>query len=138
MITKARMPPAPIEASNEFAKYGSNRPANAGSATIPTAILVAVIAGLWKAFEKAGQPGWAAIIPIYNVYIMIKISGNDWWWLILFFIPFINLLAAIKIGLDVAKGFGQGLGFGLGLVFLGFIFWPLLGFGDYQYQGAPA
>lgn len=101
------------------------------------AILVAVIAGFWKAFEKAGEPGWAAIIPIYNLYIMIKISGNDWWWLILFFIPFINLLAAIKISIDVAKAFGQGLGFGLGLTFLGFIFWPLLGFGDYQYQGAP-
>jgi uncharacterized membrane protein YhaH (DUF805 family) len=101
------------------------------------AILVAVIAGTWKAFEKAGQPGWAAIIPIYNVYIMIKIGGNEWWWLILLFVPLINILAILKISIDVAKAFGQGLGFGLGLWLLAFVFWPLLGFGDYEYQGVP-
>ena len=101
------------------------------------AILVAVIAGVWKTFEKAGEPGWAAIIPIYNLYILVKITGNEWWWLILFFIPVLNLLAGIKIGIDVAKAFGQGLGFGLGLVFLGFIFFPLLGFGNYRYLGPP-
>lgn len=114
----------------------SNESGGAVFLIIYLAILLAVIAGIWKAFEKADQPGWAAIIPIYNIYIMIKISGNDWWWLILFFIPVVNLLAAIKISIDVAKAFGQGLGYGLGLTFLGFIFWPLLGFGEYQYQGS--
>jgi hypothetical protein len=99
------------------------------------AIIVVVIAGMWKAFEKAGQPGWGAIIPIYNIYLMIKISDNDWWWLILFFIPVIQIIAVFKISIDVAKQFGQGLGFGLGLAILSFIFWPLLGFGDYQHQG---
>ena len=102
------------------------------------AILVAVVAGIWKAFEKAGEPGWAAIIPIYNVYVMVKISGNDWWWLLLFFVPLVNLLALLKISVDVAEQFGQGLGFGLGLGFLSFVFWPLLGFGDYQYRGPAA
>jgi uncharacterized membrane protein YhaH (DUF805 family) len=101
------------------------------------AVIVAVIAGTWKAFQKADQPGWAAIIPIYNVYIMIKIGGNEWWWLVLTFIPIINIIALFKISIDVAKGFGQGLGFGLGLAILSFIFWPLLGFGDYDYQGSP-
>lgn len=100
-------------------------------------IVIAVIAGTWKAFEKAGRPGWAAIIPIYNVYVMIKIGGNEWWWLILLFIPLINFLAILKISIDVAKAFGQGLGFGLGLGLLSFIFWPLLGFGDYEFQGVP-
>jgi hypothetical protein len=99
------------------------------------AILVAIVAGIWKAFEKAGEPGWAAIVPIYNVYVMVKISGNDWWWLLLFLIPFVNFLALLKISIDVAEQFGQGLGFGLGLGVLSFVFWPLLGFGDYQYQG---
>jgi hypothetical protein len=100
-------------------------------------ILVAVVAGFWKAFEKAGEPGWAAIIPIYNTYVMIKISGNPWWWLLLFIIPVINIIAIIKISIDVAQAFGQSLLFGLGLAFLSFIFWPLLGFGDYEYGGAP-
>jgi hypothetical protein len=99
------------------------------------AIIVAVIAGFWKAFEKAGEPGWAAIIPIYNVYVMVKVSDNPWWWLILFFIPILNIIAVFKISIDVAKQFGQGVGFGLGLAILSFIFWPLLGFGDYQYSG---
>lgn len=103
------------------------------------AVLVAFFAGLWKAFEKAGEPGWAAVVPIYNLYVMIKISGNQWWWLILFFLPLINLIALFKISIDVAKRFGQGMGFGIGLALLGFIFWPLLGFADYRYQqGAPA
>ena len=96
------------------------------------AILVAVIAGVWKTFEKADEPGWAAIIPIYNPYVLVKISGNDWWWLILFFIPVLTLLAGIKIGIDIAKAFGQGLG----LFFLGFVFFPLLGFGEYRYEGS--
>lgn len=98
------------------------------------ALTVVVFAGFWKIFEKAGEPGWAAIIPIYNLYVLIKVSGNAWWWLILFFIPVLNLLAAAKISIDVAGKFGKGILFGLGLTFLSFIFYPLLGFGDYQYQ----
>ncbi|PSQ58780.1 MAG: signal peptidase I [Halobacteriales archaeon SW_9_67_25] len=97
-------------------------------------ITVVVVAGFWKTFEKAGEPGWAAIIPIYNLYVLIKISGNPWWWLILMFIPIINILAQAKISIDVADKFGQGILFGLGLLLLSFIFYPLLGFGDYQYQ----
>jgi hypothetical protein len=105
---------------------------------VPLLIAAVVIAGMWKAFSKAGEPGWAAIIPIYNIYVIVKISDNPWWWLILFFIPILNLVALFKINIDVAKEFGQGLGFGLGLAILPIIFWPLLGFGDYQYQGATA
>ena len=105
---------------------------------VPLLIAAVVIAGMWKAFAKAGEPGWAAIIPIYNIYVVVKISDNPWWWLILFFIPILNLVALLKIHIDVAKEFGQGLGFGLGLAILPIIFWPLLGFGDYQYQGATA
>ena len=105
---------------------------------VPLLIAAVVIAGMWKAFAKAGEPGWAAIIPIYNIYVMVKISDNPWWWLILFLIPVLNIVALFKINIDVAKQFGQGLGFGLGLAILPIIFWPLLGFGDYQYQGAMA
>jgi hypothetical protein len=102
---------------------------------ILTLVLTAVVfAGFWKTFEKAGEPGWAAIIPIYNFYVLIKISGNAWWWLILLFIPLINLLATVKISIDVAGKFGKGILFGLGLTFLSFIFYPVLGFGNAQYQ----
>lgn len=103
---------------------------------VPLAIVVAIIAGMWKAFAKAGQPGWAAIIPIYNVYVMLKIGDDPVWWLIGLFIPFVNLIVIILVSIHIAEAFGQGAGFGLGLAFLGFVFWPLLGFGDYTYQGA--
>jgi hypothetical protein len=102
------------------------------------AVIAVVIAGMWKTFEKANQPGWAAIIPIYNVYVMTEIGGLAWWYLLLLFVPIVNLYAAYKISLGVSKAFGQGIGFALGLWFLGFIFYPLLGFGDYSYQGPPA
>lgn len=98
------------------------------------ALTVVVFAGFWKVFEKAGEPGWAAIIPIYNLYVLIRVSGNAWWWLILLFIPVINLLATIKISIDVAGKFGKGILFGLGLTFLSFVFYSLLGFGNYRYQ----
>jgi len=102
-------------------------------------VVVLVIAGAWKVFEKAGEPGWHAIIPIWNIYVMTKIGGVEWWWLlVLMFVPIVNLYAMYKIYRGVAEAFGQGLGFTLGLWFLPFIFWPLLGFGDYPHQGTPA
>ena len=99
------------------------------------AIIVLVIAGLWKMFEKAGQPGWAAIVPIYNIYILTVIAEKPAWWLILFFIPIVNIVAAIMIWHGVSTNFGKDAGFTAGLVLLGFIFIPILGFGDAQYKG---
>ena len=96
-------------------------------------VIVFVIAGIWKAFEKAGQPGWACIIPFYNYYIMAKIGGVKNWWLI--FIPIANIVIAIMILHGVSKSFGKDAGFTVGLILLGFIFWPILGFGDVQYIG---
>jgi hypothetical protein len=101
---------------------------------VTLALTVVVFAGFWKTFEKAGEPGWAGLIPIYNLYVLVRISGNAWWWVILFFIPLLNLLATLKISIDVAGKFNKGILFGLGLTFLSFIFYPLLGFGGYQYQ----
>jgi hypothetical protein len=97
------------------------------------AIIVLVIASFWKVFTKAGQPGWAAIVPIYNAYILLKIAGRPGWWLLLYFIPLVNLVIAILVSIDVAKAFGKGGGFGVGLLFLSFIFYPILGFGDAAY-----
>lgn len=108
-------------------------------------VIVAVIfvvgqfAGMWATFKKADQPGWAAIVPIYNLYIMLKIGGSEWWWLlIIFFIPILNIYAMYKMFAGVSKTFGHGPGTALGLWFLGVIFWPLLGFSNDQYRGVPA
>lgn len=98
------------------------------------AIIVGILAGLWKTFEKAGQPGWAAIIPIYNLYIMLQIAKRPAWWLILFIIPIVSLIVAIIMSLDIARKFGKSALFGIGLAFLGFIFYPVLGFSDATYN----
>ena len=97
------------------------------------AFVVFMIASFWKVFVKAGQPGWAAIIPIYNIYVMCKIAGRPGWWVLLMLIPIVSIVIAIIVAIDIAKAFGRGTGFGLGLAFLGFIFYPILGFGDATY-----
>lgn len=99
------------------------------------AIMVFVIAGLWKVFVKAGKPGWASIIPIYNAVVIFQIAGKPLWWLILLFIPFVNFIVLILVMIALAKSFGKGTGFGLGCAFLSFIFIPILGFGDARYVG---
>lgn len=102
---------------------------------IALGITVLVIAGMWKVFTKAGEPGWACLIPIYNVLVLLKIAGKEWWWLILMFIPIVNFVIAILVAIALADKFGKGAGFGIGLAFLPMIFYPILGFGDARYQG---
>lgn len=94
-----------------------------------------VIAAWWKVFTKAGQPGWAAIVPIYNFVILLKIVGRPVWWVILMFVPLVNIVIGIIVHLELAKSFGKGTGFGIGLILLGAIFFPILGFGDARYLG---
>lgn len=102
------------------------------------AVIILMIAAIWKVFSKAGQPGWASLIPIYNLYIMCKIAGRPGWWVLLMLIPLVNVIIAIILLVDISKSFGKGVGFALGLLFLGIIFWPILGFGSAQYQGPAA
>lgn len=102
------------------------------------AILALVIAGMWKIFTKAKQPGWASIVPIYNTYVLLKIVGRPWWWLLLMLIPLVNLVVAIMVYNDLSKSFGKGVGMTLLLLFLPFIGAPMLGFGDAQYKGPSA
>jgi hypothetical protein len=101
-------------------------------------IALLLIVAMWKVFTKAGQPGWASIIPIYNLYIWCKIVGRPGWWIILMLIPFVNIIVGIILCIDMAKSFGKGAGFGIGLALLGVIFLPILGFGSAQYQGPAA
>jgi len=105
-------------------------------AIVYLALVIVWIAGMWKAFEKAGKPGWAAIIPIYNIIIWLELANKPVWWIILILlIPFVNLIVLIITLNGVAKSFGRGVGTTIGLVILPFIFWPVLGFGSAQYQG---
>ncbi|MHB1003316.1 MAG: DUF5684 domain-containing protein [Thermoleophilia bacterium] len=98
------------------------------------AIIVFLIAAMWKVFVKAGQPGWAAIVPIYNIYIMLQIAGRPGWWLLLMFVPFVNFVVQIIVALDIARNFGKSTGFGIGLILLSPIFYPILGFGSATYE----
>jgi len=102
------------------------------------AFLIFMIAAMWKIFTKAGQPGWAILIPFYNLYVMCKIAGRPGWWLLLMLIPFVNLIIFIILYVDISKSFGKGAGFAVGMLFLPFIFFPILGFGSAQYQGPAA
>lgn len=99
------------------------------------AFIVLIIAGFWKTFAKAGQPGWASIIPIFNIYILCKIAGRPGWWVLLMLIPIVSLIISIILAIDVARAFGKGIGFAIGLILLAPIFYMILGFGSAQYQG---
>lgn len=102
------------------------------------AIAGLIVASMWKVFDKAGQPGWGAIVPIFNIYLMCKIANRPAWWMVLFFIPVVSLIAFAVLSFDIAKAFGKGAGFGLGLFLLGFIFYPILAFGSAEYVGGGA
>lgn len=106
------------------------------------AVVILIIAGFWKVFQKAGKPGWAAIVPIYNLIVLLEIAGKPIWWIVFFLlgaIPIVGgiavLVVSILIGIAVAQKFGKGTGFGVGLALLSPIFYPILGFGDAKYLG---
>jgi hypothetical protein len=102
---------------------------------IYVAVILLLIAACWVVFTKAGKPGWAILIPIYNMLVYLQIVGKPWWWLLLMLIPFVNLVFAIWVVNLLSKSFGHGVGFTLGLLFLSFIFIPILAFGDSKYIG---
>src|SRR5579872_934997 len=89
----------------------------------------------WKLYEKAGQPGWACIIPIYSTIVMLLFVGKPWWWVLMLFIPGVNIVFLIWMMNMLSKSFGKDEGFTVGLVLLGFIFYPILAFGDAKYLG---
>jgi hypothetical protein len=98
-----------------------------------------VLLGWLRVFPKAGQPAWAALLPFYNVYVLVvgvaKLSAL---WFVLVWVPVIQVVAAILVNVEVAKRFGKSEAFGLGLALLGFVFYPVLGFGSDQYQEGTA
>jgi hypothetical protein len=95
-----------------------------------------MIASIWKVFTKAGKPGWACIVPIYSTIVMLEIAKKPIWWFLLFFVPIVNIIFAIMMLNGISKNFGKSEGFTAGMLFLPFIFFPILGFGDATYIDA--
>ena len=102
---------------------------------INIAVIVLLIVSFWKIFTKAQKPGWACLIPIYNIIILLEIAGKPWWWLLLMLIPIVNFIFIIWMINLLSKSFGHGAGFTVGLILLSFIFFPILGLGDSKYNG---
>ncbi|HET7638481.1 MAG TPA: DUF5684 domain-containing protein [Ktedonobacteraceae bacterium] len=102
------------------------------------AVVAIIIVAMWKLFTKARQPGWAAIVPIYNTVVMLKIVGRPIWWIVLLLIPFVNFIVVLILAHDTAKAFGKDIGTTLLLIFLPFIGYPMLAFGNAQYVGPVA
>ena len=108
---------------------------------VALAIVAVGIAGLWKVFTKAGQPGWAVLVPFYNVLIVLRIVGRPDIWLLFCLIPGVSVVIGIILCVDLAKSFGKDTLFAIGLILLPIVFFPILGFGDARYLGpsvAPA
>lgn len=106
---------------------------------IELALILFMVVTMWKIFTKAGKPGWACLIPFYNIVVLLNIAGKPGWWLLLFFIPVVNFVIGILMLAGLAANFGKGGGFVVGLIFLPIIFYPILAFGSAQYKvPAPA
>jgi hypothetical protein len=96
-------------------------------------IIALMIISMWKVYEKANKPGWAAIVPIYNLIIMLEIAKKPTWWVAMYFVPIANIVFMIMTMNGVSKNFGKDEGFTVGMVLLGVVFWPILAFGSARY-----
>jgi hypothetical protein len=115
-------------------QFGAASGLATGILVVYGAIFLLAIISMWKIFTKAGEPGWAAIVPIYNAIVLLKIAGKPTWWFLLMLIPFVNIVIMLMVCISLAANFGKSTAFGVGLFFLGFIFGPMLAFGDARYQ----
>lgn len=106
-----------------------------GGWIVSLVLAILVLAGMWQIFTKAGQAGWKCLIPIYNLYVLCQIAGKPWWYLLMFLIPVVNIFFVIFLYNALSQSFGKGVGTTLGLLFLPFIFVPILGFGQAKYVG---
>ena len=122
----------PYETEGMFALGGA-------SMVFSLIVFVLIIVSYWKIFEKAGKPGWAAIVPIYNLVVLFEVAKAPLWLLILVLVPILNFITAfpvfIYIAVKLAKAFGKDIGFALLLIFVPFIGYPLLAFSDAEYIG---
>ena len=132
----------------QVSENNQNAIAAAAAAFVAAFFLVFVVVGIvtligmWKTFDKAGQPGWAVLIPIYNIIVLLRIAGLPWYWVFAPFVAIIPILGWIAylvwivwVHHRISTRFGQGVGFTIGLTLLSPIFWLILGFGDSKYLG---
>jgi hypothetical protein len=101
-------------------------------------ILVIMLVAWWKVFTKAGEPGWAALIPIYNMIVLMRVIDRPWWWILGYAIPILNWIVVIVVSIDLAKSFGKSVWFGLGIFILPMIFYLILAFGSAEHVGREA
>jgi hypothetical protein len=103
------------------------------SSLLVLVVAVFMLVCVWKVFVKAGKPGWASLIPFFNVYVLLKIAGKPGWWILLFLIPLVNIIFMFIMMLGVSERFGKGVGYAVGLTLLPVVFYPLLAFGNVTY-----
>lgn len=96
-------------------------------------VLIVLVVSQWKVFEKAGQPGWASLVPVYNIIVLLDIVKKPRWWVILALIPFANMVIGFILAYELSKAFGKNIGFTIGLILIPFVFFPILAFGDSKY-----
>ncbi|MCF8226076.1 MAG: DUF5684 domain-containing protein [Bacteroidales bacterium] len=98
-------------------------------------VFLLILISMWNIYTKAGKPGWAVIVPVYNILILLEIAGKPWWWLFLLILPVANIFYGIWLWNLVSLSFGKDEGFTVGLILLPFVFIPILGLGDDLYKG---
>jgi hypothetical protein len=129
--------------AQDYTTYSYNTDLSSGSSSgislfmilFYLAVAALILVSKWKIYQKAGQPGWAAIVPIYDFIVLLRIVGRPWWWLFLMFIPFAGIVFAIIVINDLAKSFGKDVGWTLLLLFVSIVGYPMLAFGDAKYVG---
>ena len=121
----------------DYSDFGYSYEASPFMTVVYLAIAVLGIIAMWKLFEKAGEPGWASIIPFYNVYVLFKITWGNGWKFLFLLIPIANIVFMIITMVKLAKAFGQGGRFAVGRIFLSIIFYCILAFGPATYLGVP-
>jgi hypothetical protein len=133
---------AQASGNNEAAALGLIMAMIAGFGMILLAGYVVVLIGMWKVFAKAGQPGWAVLIPFYNIIVLLRVAGLPWYWVFAVFLPIIPILGVLAYMVlavmclhRISTRFGQGVGFTIGLTLLSPIFFLILGFGSSKYVG---
>jgi hypothetical protein len=133
---------AQASGNNEAAALGVLLALIAGFGMVLLAGYVVCLIGMWKVFTKAGQPGWAVLIPIYNVIVLLRVAGLPWYWVFAVFLPIIPVLGVLAYMVlavmclhRISTRFGQGVGFTIGLTLLSPIFFLILGFGSSKYVG---